>query len=115
VLCGAFVTGCNHGEDNKQDVITSLTAQRDAALTANHAWEAAAAENNRQLEANKQFAREQYAEAESKAKELSDLRVATEKKIDTLQDQLIDARKKPECTELLTAHFCSAVPLPLQP
>jgi hypothetical protein len=115
VLCGAFVTGCNHGQANKQKQIDQLTGQRDAAIEANKQWVAANEESDKQLKANKQFAAEQYAEAEAAGKELAKLKKATDAKIDKLSDQLDKAMKEPECTELLTAHFCSAVPLPLQP
>jgi uncharacterized protein YaiL (DUF2058 family) len=115
LLCGAFVTGCNHGESNKEEVVTQLTTQRDAAVEANKAWAEAGEESKRQLDANKQFAKEQYTAAEALGAELKRQRNLADKKLDKLNQQLANAMKEPECTELLTAHFCSAVPLPLQP
>jgi hypothetical protein len=115
VICGAFVAGCNHGQSNKQEVITQLTEQRDAAMGANKEWKEKADEANRQVEANKRFAKEQMVEAEALAKELSKQRQDAARKQAKLTDQLNKALEEPECTELLKAHFCSAVPLPAQP
>lgn len=115
LLCGAFITGCNHGQDSKQEVITQLTTQRDAAIGANKLWKDKADEANRQVEANKRFAKEQMDAAENMAKQNVKLRQESERRQEKLTNQLNNALKESECTELLKAHFCSAVPLPVQP
>ena len=115
LICGVFVAGCSHGESNKEKENNKLQADLTVALDANKKWVAANEAANQQVKANEKAAKEQQALATAKAKELDAFRKKTDAKIDKLADQLNDAMKEPECVDLLTAHFCPAVPLPLRP
>lgn len=104
LLCGAFIAGCNHGESNKDKEVSAL-------VEANKEWYDTAQEANRQVEANKRFAREQMEEAERLAKELDKRRITTDNVITKQATQLQKAKENPTCASLLEHHYCPSAPV----
>ena len=115
LLVGAFVTGCSHGEGNKQEEVVTLTAQVESLSDANKEWAKTAEEAQRQVVANKRFAKEQYDRAEGLAKDIGKLHIESQKRQDKSDKQLEAADKEPTCVELLERDLCPLVSLPSRP
>lgn len=111
VVVGAFVTGCSYKAKDVATDMAALETQVEALSTANTKWAEGAAAATKQAQANKKLAAEETARAEKLANVISDLRSKTDVKINTLENQLQEAKRVPECSRLLQQQFCSAVPV----
>lgn len=111
ILLTAFIGGCRHGENNKAEKITELHGQIGQLQDANSEWADANARAAEQVQKNKDLAAAEEKKALAVSREMAAVRKQTAKRIGSLQKQLDDAMKEPECVDLLKAHFCPLVPL----
>jgi len=115
LLCGTFVAGCSHGENNKEKDVVSLTSQVDALTDANKQWAKDSAFTTKQAEDNLKLAQQKELAAAKSAEELRVFQESVDKKQAKWEADLANAKKEPSCQELLKQNFCSLVPLPSRP
>lgn len=112
LVLGGVITGCRHGEKNKQGKIDTLTTQVEELSSANKAWADTAKEVKEQKEAADKLAAERDARNKKVEEEIAKLRLQKAKADATFEEQLKKAKEDPTCAQLLKQQLCPLVSLP---
>lgn len=102
---GSWV-GCSVGKNSNADIVRDLEKQNSTLTAQLSAVSTAVEESNRQVEANKQFAKEREKMAAAAAEEARKAKKALAAKEKEVADKLKQARKDPDCQALLEMQLC---------
>lgn len=122
LVCGLFVTGCQHGSDRQAAKDQETIAKADNARAA---AEADAAENlraanacgllledvNRQTQASIDAAARQRAAADEAARQAEAAAAESKRRADKAEQALQAAKSKPACRSQLEMALCADIPL----
>lgn len=106
IVSVAFVSGCNHGENNKEGEVATANADRDAHKLQADLNAAALQAVNETTAANVRMAEEWREKADSSAEEAARLKKENLKNQTAWAKQLAKLKKDPGCKALMESKIC---------